>query len=501
MKESIGDIIAKEKTFTIETRLDPRISESLGIYFQLLIPFYSMIFRQLWQAVNRSGPEILNIKNKAALNTFMQNRFCISKRMANAIIADVKGRYQAISELKQYELQQMEYKKETLVNKIEALKKIINELKPVVAANKADNVMLHKYQRCKFDLYQKQMKFNRLNHKIDKLKKAIDSGRYSVCFGSKKLFKAQFHLKESGFKNKKQWLDTFRRKRDCYVYFLGSSDETAGNSMFQLSSIESLSTDDYKVRNDAYEIKVRTLDKERNYLKGFCTFNYKLFNQYIRDILTNKDKKTALSYRVLWRNNKMYLQVMFSYVPETIPDYTYSTKTNGVIGLDYNDGFIQLAETDKIGNLISLKKYDLHFHGGGNKAFSEIREVSSQIVKYCKEKGKVLVIEKLDFRKKKSKTYTAKGQKGQTYNKMIHQLDYSRYTEVLDNCCYRNHIDLILVNPAYTSKIAEQKYCKPKKLGIHQGAAYVIARRGQGFKDRYIDKKSKRVNGSPKKAA
>ena len=493
--------MAKEKTFTIETRLDPRISESLGIYFQLLIPFYSMIFRQLWQAVNRSGPEILNIKNKAALNTFMQNRFCISKRMANAIIADVKGRYQAIAELKQYELHQMEYKKETLVNKIDCLKKMINELKPVVAANKADDVMLHKYRRYKSDLYQKQMKLNRLNHKIDKLKKTIDSGRYSVCFGSKKLFKAQFHLKESGFKNKKQWLDTFRRKRDCYAYFLGSSDETAGNSMFQLSSIESLSTDDYKVRNDAYEIKVRTLDKERNYLKGFCTFNYKLFNQYIRDILTNKDKKTALSYRVLWRNNKMYLQVMFSYVPETIPDYTYSTKTNGVIGLDYNDGFIQLAETDKIGNLISLKKYDLHFHGGGNKAFSEIREVSSQIVKYCKEKGKVLVIEKLDFRKKKGKTYTAKGKKGQTYNKMIHQLDYSRYTEVLDNCCYRNHIDLISVNPAYTSKIAEQKYCKPKKLGIHQGAAYVIARRGQGFKDRYIYKKSKHVNGSLKKSA
>ena len=299
--------MAKEKTFTIETRLDPRISGSLGLYFQMLIPFYSMIFRQLWQAVNRSGPEILNIKNKAALNTYMQNRFCISKRMANAIIADVKGRYQAIAELKQYELQQMEYKKETLVSKIDGLKKIINELKPVVAANEADNGMLHRYQRCKFDLYQKQMKLNRLYHKIEKLKKAIDSGRYSVCFGSKKLFKAQFHLKESGFKNKKQWLDTFRRKRDCYVYFLGSSDETARNQMFQLSPVESLPIDCYKVQNNAYEIKVRTLDKDRNYLKGFCTFNYKLFNQYVRDALTNKDKKAALSYRVLWRDNKMYL--------------------------------------------------------------------------------------------------------------------------------------------------------------------------------------------------
>ena len=491
----------KSKTFTIETRLDPQISGSLGIYFQMLIPFYSMIFRQLWQAVNRSGPEILDNKNKSALNTYLQDRFCISKRMANAVIADVKGRYQVIGELKQYELQQMEYKKETLLSKIEDLKKTINELKPVVAVNKADDVKLQKYRRSKFSLYQKQMKLNRLNHKIDKLKRAVVSGRYSVCFGTKKLFRAQFHLEENGFKNKKQWLNAFRKKRDCYAYYLGSSDETAGNQLFQLSPAESVPFENRKINDNVYEIKLRTLDKERNYLKGFCIFNYTLFNQYIRDVLKNKDKKTALSYRVLWRKNKMYLQMMFSYVPEIIPDYTYSTKADGVIGLDYNDGFIQLAETDKAGNLVGLKKYDLHFHGGGNKALSEIRNTASDIVKLCKIKGKALIIEKLDFRKKKGKTYTAKGKKGQTYNKMIHQFDYSRYTEVLDNCCYRDHIDLILVNPAFTSKIAEQKYCKTKKLGIHQGAAYVIARRGQGFKDKYIKKKSKCVVSGSKKAA
>lgn len=490
----------KAKTFTIETRLDPRIAGNLGIYFQMLIPYYSMIFRCLWQAVNHYGPDMLNNKNKSGLNTYLQNRFCISKRFANSLITDVKGRYEAIAELKQYELEQIEYKKETLTQKIEKLKTDINEIKPLVAANKADEAQLEKYRENKFNLYQKQMKLNRLNYKISSLEKSIVEGRYSICFGTKKLFKAQFHLKENGFRSKKHWLDTFRRARDCYAYYLGSGDETAGNQMFQLTPVEFVPYKKYKVDDNAYAIKLRTLDKELNYIKGFCTFKYELFNKHIRNVLSSKNKQTALSYRILWRENKMYLQVMFSYTPDAIPDYTYSIKAEGVIGLDYNDGFIQLAETDKIGNLIGLKKYDLKFHGGGNKALSEIRETAAQIVQMCKEKGKMLIIENLDFRKKKGKAYTAKGKKGKIYNKMIHQLDYSRYKEVLDNCCYRNHVNLVLVNAAYTSKIAGQKYCEPKKLGIHQGAAYVIARRGQGFKDKYI-KKEKRVAGGLKKTA
>ena len=47
---------------------------------------------------------------------------------------------------------------------------------------------------------------------------------------------------------------------------------------------------------------------------------------------------------------------------------------------------------------------------------------------------------------------------------------------------------LKMVNPAYTSKIGKQKYSKARKLTVHNAAAYVIARRGQGFEDKYIKK-------------
>lgn len=39
------------------------------------------------------------------------------------------------------------------------------------------------------------------------------------------------------------------------------------------------------------------------------------------------------------------------------------------------------------------------------------------------------------------------------------------------------------VNPAWTSWLAKQLYCPKMKLNTHIGAAFVIARRGQGYKD------------------
>ena len=55
----------------------------------------------------------------------------------------------------------------------------------------------------------------------------------------------------------------------------------------------------------------------------------------------------------------------------------------GTIGLDYNDGFIELAETNETGNLVHLKHFDLKFHGTGNSATSEIRNITSKIDDYA----------------------------------------------------------------------------------------------------------------------
>ena len=66
---------------------------------------------------------------------------------------------------------------------------------------------------------------------------------------------------------------------------------------------------------------------------------------------------------------------------------------------------------------------------------------------------------------------------------MLHSLPYSRYAQILENITFNRRIELIKINPAYTSRTAEQKFCDQMKLNIHNGAAYVIARKGMGIKD------------------
>ena len=66
---------------------------------------------------------------------------------------------------------------------------------------------------------------------------------------------------------------------------------------------------------------------------------------------------------------------------------------------------------------------------------------------------------------------------------MLHSLAYRKFATILEQITFRNKVWLRKVNPAWTSWIAEHKYCPLMKLNIHTGASYVIARRGQGFKE------------------
>ena len=236
-------------------------------------------------------------------------------------------------------------------------------------------------------------------------------------------------------------------------------------------------------KGNRFAIQLRKNTKNREYVYGTCIFAY--LSGLLAKTLVKQDH--GISYRIVFRGSKCYLQAMVTLDRDT--DDCKTRKTYGTIGLDYNDGFIELAETNDTGNLVSLKHYRLQYHGTGKKAESEIREVTSHIVNYAISVGKDIVIEELDFRKAKSETATAKSDQGRAYNKMIHAFDYSRYKKTFENCCYRRNVHVIQVNPAYTSKIAKQKYCDRKKLTIHQGASYVIARKGQGFVDKNIKQK------------
>ena len=467
-----------EKTFTIETRLNQRDNAEIIEYMKEYNVLYGKILRFAWHRYNNGGHFD---RKKSQFNTLLQNKFSVNKRIASAVITEVEGTYRALYQLKWYEVSQLGGKINKLYKKKEKLAKKVYVLKEQAKANQLSDSSLRYYRRQKAKIFNTSRKIQRLTQKKKNLLAEIKSADLSVCFGTKKLFYAQFHLKENNFTSHKIWLDHFRRARDNRSLYVGAKNESRCNQLVQLSPMVNVG------EGNRFTIQIRKNTKELSHVKGFCTFNH--LDGVLANSLIKQDH--GVSYRIKFRGKKCYLQAMITIDKDDNNCKTRSTY--GTIGLDYNDGFIELAETNETGNLIKLKHFDLKFHGTGNSAENEIRNVVSEIVNYAISVGKDIVIEDLDFRRIKSETDEAKSENGKEYNKMIHAFAYSRYKKTFESCCYKRDVCLRKVNPAYTSKIAKQKYCDKKKLVIHQGASYVIARKGQGFVDKYIKPKKKKT--------
>ena len=457
--------------FTTETRLSTDDCPDIIAYAKAYCHDFAEIERFVWHCIVSNKGKY----DKSALNTKIQKRFSVTKRTANSCIADMQGRYNALKELKMAEVRQLEGKISALTDKVAVLADQVEAKGRLAATNSLSEKQLRSYRNQKKSLYFKKQRLQKLKDRLAQLKKDNADKNFRIGFGGKGLFKAQYLLKENGYKTHGKWKNDYIKKRDGNIFYLGSKDESFGNQMFQLTP-QPDGTYFIKLRKDGKYVT----SKADRYLYGKCSFSY--LDDEVRTLLQDRDR--PVSYRIKMRGNKVYLQAMLEIGPDEHPIVT--TMCDGAIGLDFNAGHIDLSETDKHGNLVFMKQYRLYEHGGGNKAKNEMRQVVAEIGQYALSKGKSIVKEDLSFIRKKSKTIKAKTPFGRKYNKMIHTLDYSRFESTVKNMAVRQGIDLIEVNPAYTSKIAKQKYCSMRKIPIHNGAAYVIARRGQGCKDKYI---------------
>ena len=184
-----------------------------------------------------------------------------------------------------------------------------------------------------------------------------------------------------------------------------------------------------------------------------------------------------MSFKIIKRNGRFYLYCTFEIQMGRSDFQTRSSY--GTVGLDFNKGFVTLSETNQYGHLVDTQFLPYRFKSG-NKTSSDLEVIAIEVVKRASDAGKDLCIENLDFRDKKADTQSKMGQK---YNEMIHSLAYRQFVNKIEQCAYRNAVFVRRVNPAWTSWLAKQRYCPVMKLNTHVGASYVIARRGQGYKD------------------
>lgn len=68
-------------------------------------------------------------------------------------------------------------------------------------------------------------------------------------------------------------------------------------------------------------------------------------------------------------------------------------------------------------------------------------------------------------------------------NAKLSSFAYAKITQAIESRALKQGVYVYKTNPAFTSQIGKIKYMKQKGLSIHISAAYVIARRVQGFKE------------------
>ena len=69
------------------------------------------------------------------------------------------------------------------------------------------------------------------------------------------------------------------------------------------------------------------------------------------------------------------------------------------------------------------------------------------------------------------------------FARIKHQFVYTAMLVMWERRCLRQGVELVKVKPQYTSKIGLYKYCHQYGLGVHNGAALVIARRSYGLSE------------------
>ena len=455
-----------KRAYTLETRI---ANCEMG-YFEDFKEDYGALCRRIWQDLKHGVVDPNDPKEVSSYVSHLCKRYGYLKRTINAAFHQMKGRAKALSELVNLQIKEKQIKIGVLEEKI---KKISEEIK-----NK--KIYVEKFpndQRMVQSLRDKEVKKFSWVRRVQRYKSQIVSYEkdpkkvYSMCFGTKEFYRKQYHLEENGYKTHEKWLNDFRKRRDHQIYYLGSSDETSGNQMCQLFYISEIDKFSLKVRK---ENKYCSVDAKQGSMENYEWFLIDF--KYRKDLLIKMlEEGKSLSYQIIKKGNKWYVEVSFM-----LDCQLYTDMKKGCIGLDYNNGFISLTETDRYGNVVNAEKIYLDKHGGGNKAKSELSEKLSKIIREARKKDKGIAIEKLKFVKKKAQQ-VKKGNK--QYNKMLHLLDTKRYTQLCKDLSASYGVMLKEVNPVYTSKIGEQKYVKQKKLNKHNAAAYVIARRAQGFKD------------------
>ncbi len=429
--------MTNEMTLTYQTRL--QLNENQEEVLQSCAYLLSKVERSLYAKVANGESSSASCKN-----SFLKI-YGITARQFNACRVSLEGKISACKSGQEQAIASLKQQIATLEKNIKCLEKKTSK---------------------QFVLHQKKRRKENLSHRLSCLEEDRKQGRVRLCFGSKKLFLAQFYLEKNGFASHQEWKEQWEAKRNSEFFVLGSKDETAGNQTCTAS-----------IRNGSLCLRLRLPTALQEKWGKYLEIENVAFAYGHEAILAslNHPEGQALSYR--FKKDRKGWRVFVSTALKKVA--SVSEEQRGVIGIDLNTDHI--GETDRFGNPVKRKTFSWVSYGRSKNQLKALTgDLCKSLIERAKETKKPIVIEKLDFQKKKA-VLTEKG--NSKWARLLSSFAYGLFFVFLMARAYKHGITVHQVNPAFTSIMGRINYATRYGLSVHLAAALCIARRYQQFSE------------------
>jgi IS605 OrfB family transposase len=513
----------------VQTRIDERgsdghVGKALDQFSKVMNRFECVLLRRLQSGRKWTGD----------LAVSLYKEFGISAKLAESAYASLQGKLKSAKELaklnavelaEKIDSKQKQIDKKTkdvgkrkidldkamdqllaMESKVSSLKIKLEGAKPAKQAKalqryKSEVGKLHttrdkifglreQIDRLEADLHQHKRHVENLRPRFHRAKHRADNP--TICFGTKKLFKAQFNLAANGFTSHAEWKKAWQAARSSTFIIEGLASALTGNEFAKLSRQEN-GTFDLALRLPQ-ALKELTDETKVVLKKQFHILHVRglTFQHNVRELEAALTGNVPISVR--FHRDETSWRVIVGFGQETAEvreDYS-----SGTIGLDLNAGFVSVTRTDRHGNMIETFGIPMVTYGkseGQSKTIVE--QGAAEIVAYAKLHDLPVVTERLDFAAKKKQL---KDKGGPRYARMLSSFVYSAFDAALTSDCARSGVYHARVNPAYTSIIGRTKFAARYGLTVHAAAALAIARRAMKLSERLPLSFSDRVITLPK---
>lgn len=430
------------------------LPDNMHPFLDSMASLYSAIEREMHVAL-MGGEKI------AAIEKSLQSKYKVDSTTTRNVYHNLKGKHQGIKELRKTQVK-------NLKSSIKSIQSSIKKRLETKASAACKTIT----QKDRFIIHQKKRRLAIKQHKL----KALQDKAISLCFGTKKLFKAQFNLEANNYSSHDQWLADWRKARQSNFMMVGAKTYASGNQLCRLTSDGKLKVTVPICLVKEFGSHVSCDGIKFNYGQTFIDIALSPTRHKRGKDYRNGTEK-AVTHRFVRRNGKWYLHTTVE-----LPDIPWvSSKKNGAIGIDLNVDNIAWAYCDHDGNLGDSGQIKIDLDNKSSGQSSHILSMAiAQIIDIAVEKECPIVIEKLDFSSKKSRLR----EHGKRYARMLSSFAYSKFSDLVHSKARLQGIQVIDVNPAYSSLIGMIKYMSLYGLNSGTAASLVLARRCFRFSER-----------------